>query len=572
MPTRTSATSKRLLVTSANLLLLIFVCLWPSVGAAATVTASKECTVTCTVVEAQFTIPTNQVIQWQATYTGSATQGHSFYLSTVASNLADIALTTSGVGFGTQFLSAGTYHISIRTALMGPGFYTITYNPSSTGEPHLTTTDGNHYDFQAAGEFVFLRDNRGLEIQVRQVPIPTAFDPGPDPHDQLATCVSINSAVAARVGKHRVTYQPNLSGTPDPSGLQLRVDGELRTVGLAGLRLGGGGRIRRTTAPGGLRIDFPDKEVLFVTPAWWPTQSQWHLNLDVVPPERSVGLSGPFATRSWLPALADGSSVGPMPASLDDRFTDLYSRFSNSWRVTAATSLFDYAPGTSTDTFTINWPPRHPPCSLPNGIPAVATTEAVATEACRLVKGQTSRNNCIFDVMVTGNTGFAQTYLWGQDLNARPPSTSTPGSFAISLDAGAAIPQGTFSNVFNTGFSFNAGLEPIFSGHVSAEAKFGYHRFGTIFGGHLNLYQFSGGGKFYLVAPPVKLRPFFEGGVGAYKFGSGSTRFGGYAGGGILYEFTPHFGVQGRYNFHAVNTSGFTTKFSTVQGGVRFRF
>ena len=38
------------------------------------------------------------------------------------------------------------------------------------------------------------------------------------------------AAVAARVGKHRVTYEPNLSGVPDPSGLQLRVDGTLTTL------------------------------------------------------------------------------------------------------------------------------------------------------------------------------------------------------------------------------------------------------------------------------------------------------------------------------------------------------
>ena len=105
------------------------------------------------------------------------------------------------------------------------------------GDPHLATADGAHYDFQGAGEFVSLRDPDGGEIQTRQTPIATTFFPGPDPHDGLATCVSINTAVAARVGKRRVTYEPNLNGIPDPNGLQLRIDGALAILAGQGLNL-----------------------------------------------------------------------------------------------------------------------------------------------------------------------------------------------------------------------------------------------------------------------------------------------------------------------------------------------
>jgi subtilisin family serine protease len=49
------------------------------------------------------------------------------------------------------------------------------------GEPHLTTVDGVHYDFQSVGEFVSVRDGHGLEIQTRQTPIGTTFNPGPIP-------------------------------------------------------------------------------------------------------------------------------------------------------------------------------------------------------------------------------------------------------------------------------------------------------------------------------------------------------------------------------------------------------
>ena len=58
-------------------------------------------------------------------------------------------------------------------------------------------------------------------------------------------------------------------------------------------------------------------------------------------------------------------SLGPMPASLQDRYVALYKTFADSWRVTDKTSLFVYAPGTSTKTFTDpDWPAEKPPCKL----------------------------------------------------------------------------------------------------------------------------------------------------------------------------------------------------------------
>jgi hypothetical protein len=311
---------------------------------------------------------------------------------------------------------------------MGPGFYSVSF-PSSVGEPHITTIGGTRYDFQSVGEFVFLR-NEGMEIQNRQGPIPTTYNPGPDPHDDLATCVSINTAVAARVGKHRVSYQPNFSGVPDPSGLQLRVDGVLTTVGPGGINLVDGGRITKTVAPGGLEIDFPDGSNLLVTPSWWDFLKIWYLDLDVNPARDASGIAGAFAQetrdapKSWLPSLPDGSSMGAMPTSLHDRFVALYQKFADAWRVTSATSLFDYGPGTSTDTFTMKtWPPEHPPCSLPGKISVAPLTDAVAKQICQSVIADNA--HCVFDVTVTGNAGFATTYLLRQGLQPNP-GTKTP--------------------------------------------------------------------------------------------------------------------------------------------------
>jgi lysyl endopeptidase len=86
--------------------------------------------------------------------------------------------------------------------------------------------------------------------------------------------VSINTAVAARVNNRRITYEPNLSGVPDPSGLQLRVDGVLTTLGAGGIDLGNGGRILRTSDGSGIQIDFPDGTTMFAMPSWWPDQGK----------------------------------------------------------------------------------------------------------------------------------------------------------------------------------------------------------------------------------------------------------------------------------------------------------
>jgi hypothetical protein len=293
------------------------------------------------------------------------------------------------------------------------------------GDPHLTTVNGVHYDFQGAGEFVALRDYDGLQIQTRQAPIATTFNPGPDQHDGLAVCVSLNTAVAARVGGHRVTYEPNLSGVPDPRGLQLRVDGALTKLGGPGaIDLGGGARIAPTTAPGGLEIDFPNETALYVTPNYWTSQGKWYLNVDVAHTPALEGVLGAIPKTSWLPNLPDGSSMGPMPISLHQRYLDLYKKFAGAWRVTDKTSLFDYAPGTSTGTFTMtNWPLENPPCGIPETKSVEPVSLDVAEEACRLIVDKNMHADCLFDVTVTGNIGFAKNYGISQQISVGATTT-----------------------------------------------------------------------------------------------------------------------------------------------------
>jgi hypothetical protein len=307
--------------------------------------------------------------------------------------------------------------------------------PNTAGDPHLTTIDGTHYDFQSAGEFVLLR-GENLEIQARQTAVSTDGPLSPNAHTGLSSCVSVNSAVAIRVGKQRITYQPNLNGEPDPEGLQLRIDGKLTTMTANSIPLASGGRIIKTTAPGGIQIEAPGGSVVVVTPGWWNHYQLWYMNIDARSVRATQGVMGVIAPRNWLPALPDGSFLGPRPKDLHQRYIDLYDKFANAWRVDNASTLFDYAPGTSTQTFTIaSWPEESPQsCVVPQaeGTPAKPPVQALplaeAEQHCHALIDVDRKDNCVKDVMATGEPGFAKTYLLTEQIeNNKLPSAPELG-------------------------------------------------------------------------------------------------------------------------------------------------
>jgi hypothetical protein len=296
---------------------------------------------------------------------------------------------------------------------------------ANEGDPHITTVDGIHYDFQSAGEFVALYDASGLQIQTRQTPVPTSFVPGANPYTGLASCVSLNTAVAAQVGTHRITYEPNLNGEPDPSGLQLRVDGTLTEASLVGLELGSGARLKKSATGTGIEITFSDGTVLNVTSNYWEDQAKWYLNVNVSNTSAMLGVMGALARNSWLPLLRDGSSLGSKPSSLHQRHVDLNQTFANSWRVTDDTSLFDYASGTSSKSFSNpDWPPENGPCTLPDQATVEPGDPGRAFELCKQLRNRDVVENCIFDVTMTGDIGFAIAYVTAERLKVGATTTT----------------------------------------------------------------------------------------------------------------------------------------------------
>jgi subtilisin family serine protease len=253
---------------------------------------------------------------------------------------------------------------------------------ANDGDPHIHTVNGIYYDFQNPGEFVALRDANGLEIQTRQTPVATA------------PWVSVNTAIAARVGAHRVTWQPNISGISDPTNLELRVDGVPVTLGTNGIALGSGARVVKS-GTNGIEIDFPDGTTLVVTSNWWAAHNQWYLNVRAFHTPATEGIMGIVAPNSWLTAA-----------------------FSDMWRVTDKTTLFDYARDTSTSTFPHDvFPPEKIPPLKPENV-------ALANDVCRVVEDKMLQKGCIFDVATTGDPVFVEGALLSLQIQRGATRTS----------------------------------------------------------------------------------------------------------------------------------------------------
>ncbi|MDZ7627677.1 MAG: hypothetical protein U5J99_04610 [Parvularculaceae bacterium] len=299
--------------------------------------------------------------------------------------------------------------------------------PNTEGDPHIRTVDGQRFDFQAAGEFTLLR-GEDMELQARQTPVPTAA-PLTDPNTGLAACVSVNSAVALRAGRNRVTYQPNLAKGRDTNGpLILRIDGKPVDLASAPFNLSSGGRVIRTSA-GGVEVQLPGGTSVVITPARWGAHNIDFMNVDVRHARAIEGVMGAVAAGGWLPALSDGAQLGPRPADANARYAALYGKFADSWRVRAGASLFDYEMGLGPRQFDVKgWPsPRNGVCTAPptpglpvGGKPPRPIAEEEAKKLCMAVKDPERRQNCAADVAATGEPAFAEVYLNTEKVALRP--------------------------------------------------------------------------------------------------------------------------------------------------------
>lgn len=288
---------------------------------------------------------------------------------------------------------------------------------ADAGDPHLTTINKIHYDFQAAGEFTALRnEDTGFELQTRQSPVITTFIPGPDSYTGLASCVSLNTAVGLRIGKIRVTYQGGAGERPT-----LRVDG--KPVFVAGkLDLGGGNVIVQNKAESEVQVLLADGTQVTIVPLYWSSQGYWYLDVHVRKTTAREGIMGPILAGEWLPRAPDGHSFGPKPAALLNRHIALNQKFADAWRVTASSTLFDYGPGLSTDDYTDRAWPAEPgkactSTTVPGPVPTVKEPRKDLTKVCQAITNPQFRADCIFDVTVMGDVIAAQGHLRGDQIH-----------------------------------------------------------------------------------------------------------------------------------------------------------
>jgi hypothetical protein len=283
------------------------------------------------------------------------------------------------------------------------------------GDPHIVTLNGYQFDLQAVGEFVMSRSNDGaFEVQTRSQPVPGRDD------------LALNTAVAVKIGAHRLAMY--VLSKPDSDPHLLRFDGRpiAPTDGQV-VALPGGASI--STSNGDSFVQMPTGERISLHPVVMGSSS--FINVSVtIPPTRAgkyVGILGDgsgstlhdLRTRdghSTALANAYGNAAGelgltralPQAGVAFHVFVD--RTFADSWRVSQKESLFDYAPGTSTLTFTDRTFPR-------SDFNAATASLSSATQTCRnagvsniLLAG------CIVDVSATKSSVFAQAVAKAQSL------------------------------------------------------------------------------------------------------------------------------------------------------------
>jgi hypothetical protein len=292
------------------------------------------------------------------------------------------------------------------------------------GDPHITTTDGLLYDLQLVGEFTAFTsdDSQAPRVQLRTAPVPDS------------SVASMVTGAAAGVGDQRIAFvlgDGGLTITHGPKHETVTARNEPQHD------LGGGMTVATTAAA----ADFVDSTYV----VRWSDGSEmdvdvsgfWGLRVSFEPSDAAKNATprGLLGTFNGDPAddltRPDGRIV-----PVDSPDADIRSQFGDAWRIVQSDSLFPYAAGQSTDTFT----KRDFPSAQPRFSPATSDQARAVCDSVGVL-GNALMAACVFDVSVTGNPSLAQTAaqvsretivtaVAGEPLNAKGfgPGTAVTGA------------------------------------------------------------------------------------------------------------------------------------------------
>jgi len=327
----------------------------------------------------------------------------------LATETAETLATRAGVGVATELglLSTSLVVVMIDVAIVALVWHAVLCGSSVNGDPHLTTIDGLHYDLQSAGEFVLADSDRlGLHLQGRFAPASATSN------------VSVLTRAALEINDMRVEL----------SDQGLSIDGKSTAIASGhGIWLGERSYILRDSR-GAYLVLLNGLTGPFVT---------WYRGVLGMWTPRTAGsdLKGLLGNGDGNPQndlkLADGTQLAATSSA-----TTLHGDFADSWRLTDDNSLFVYADGQSTTTFT--------DLTFPHNVMTVhdltADQVTLATAACEAaqVPAGPQFSDCILDVALTANTAFATSAAQVQNITIDPSALTVDagGNLSATFDGG----------------------------------------------------------------------------------------------------------------------------------------
>lgn len=228
------------------------------------------------------------------------------------------------------------------------------------GDVHIVTYNGLLYDFQAAGEFTLAQSRitgDTFDIQLRLTPYYNFI---------RFEVVSVITQTAMSLGADRITFDSGRAATVWVNGAATTLSNDSPVLNLAA------GSVTQLAA-NIWKVVWNSGEEATVTD--WGNHLDVYDGIPLSAPNFVGGLQGEDAGQANDFQLSDGA-VLPQPLT----YATLYGVFADSWRVTQPTSLFDYGPGETTQTFTNRSDPAgfFDTKALPGGIQAQASTLVTA--------------------------------------------------------------------------------------------------------------------------------------------------------------------------------------------------